>query len=389
MKAILVTVALSCTICHADAIADRTLDVIRSSVVNDTIPDAMLPMGIVRVGERSLLTVFCDGGDLMPGSKAYLFRSDDLGKTWSNAPETIIASENPDIGMGAGLASLPDDRLLLIEMVQTHHSGDRTSGAVFKKRTSSFPLKISRDGGKSFDVAGELPFPNGANGGVMGTVVALANGDLILPGYQYPSEVPKEEGISYGSGFFRSQDGGNTWGRLEVAFNDPVPGRTASMYFSEAAYVVRPDGSIVAYARIDSEKRDAKLWQTQGNNLWWVESHDHGKTWSIPQESDIGGLFPAIVRLGNGKYLMACGNRHETPTRKVGFYTSDNGLHFQLADYAPYFRTRGKCLSSATGGAQALVPVSENEVYCVYYAADPSLTSAHRTYIEGCLIRLK
>lgn len=388
MKAVLMALAMSYTICHADPVAGRTLDVMRSAIVNDTIPDAMLPMGIVKVGEKSLLTVFCDGGDLMPGSKAYLFRSDDLGRTWSKDPETIIASENPDIGIGAGLAALPDGRLLLIEMVQTHHSGDRTWGAVFKKRTSSFPLKVSADGGKTFDAAGELPFPDGANGGVMGTVVALANGDLILPGYQYPGG-EKTGGVSYGSGFFRSRDGGNTWSDLEVAFSDPVSGRSDPMFFNEAAYVVRPDGSIVAYARIDSEKRDTKLWQTQGNNLWWIESHDHGKTWSVPKESDIGGLFPAITRLNNGKYLMACGNRHETPTRKVGFYTSDDGLHFQLASYAPYFRTGGKCLSSATGGAQALVPISENEVYCVYYAADPSLTSAHRTYIEGCVVRLK
>lgn len=381
--------AISCSICHGDLEAGQSLNVTRSAIVNDTIPDAMLPMGIVRVGKTGLLTVFCDGGDLMPGSKAYLFRSDDLGKTWSKDPETIIASENPDIGIGAGLASLPDGRLLLMEMVQTHDSGDRTWGAVFKKRTSSFPLKISGDGGKTFEAAGELPFPSGANGGVMGTVVALANGDLILPGYQYPGGSPKKEGVLYGSGFFRSRDGGNTWGHLEVAFSDPVPGRTEPLHFNEAAYVVRPDGSIVAYARIDSEKRDAKLWQTQGNNLWWTESHDNGGTWSIPQESDIGGLFPAIVRLSNGKYLMACGNRHETPTRKIGFYASDDGLNFQLADYAPYFRTGGRCLSSATGGSQALVPISENEAYCVYYAADPSLTSAHRTYIEGCLIRLK
>jgi len=364
--------------------------VVRSSVVNDTIPDAMLPMGLVRVGERSLLTVFCDGGDLMPGSKAYLFRSDDLGKTWKKEPELVFGSDAPNIGMGAGLAALPDGNLLLIEMVQTYHSNDQTWDAVFKGRSSSFPLKTSSDGGRTFQPSGSLPFPAGANGGVMGTVVALANGDLILPGYQYPGRSPKEEKAAYGSGFFRSQDGGKTWGKLEVSFQDPIPERTHPMNFNESTYVVRPDGSIVAYARIDSEKldgSDARQWQSRGNNLWWVESFDHGETWSSPKETSIGGIFPAMLRMGN-HYLLACGNRHETPTRKVCFYTSDNGLDFQRVGYAPYQRTDGRCLSSATGGSQCLVALNEREAYCIYYAADSRLSSEHHTYIEGCLIRL-
>lgn len=361
----------------------------RPVVVNDTIPNAMLPMGLVRAGETDLLAAFCDGADIMPGSKAYLIRSKDLGETWEPEPETVFTPDAPHIGLAAGLASLPDGRILLIKTVETYHTDDRTWEAVFKSHTPAFELAVSSDGGKTFQPAGNLPVAEGAVGGVQGVVVALANGDLILPGFQYPGSNGELEGAAYGSGFFRSTDGGRTWGPLEVAFRDPVPGRAKKLLFNEPAFAVRPDGSVTGFARVDSEHSEESedRWVAKGNHLWRVESRDHGKTWSVPEETSIGGIFPAIVRLPNGPYVLACGNRHESPTRKVCLYTSDDAWNFQFAGYAPYLRTHGECVSSATGGSQCLLPLGDKEAYCIYYAADPELLSEHRTYIEGFLIR--
>ncbi|HRJ70906.1 MAG TPA: sialidase family protein [Terrimicrobiaceae bacterium] len=367
--------------------SEAGVNIVRSGIVNDSITNAQMPMGLVRVGKESLITIFNDGGDLEPGAKTYLVRSDDLGETWGE-PYMVLSSDQPNLGIGGTLAELPGGKILLIEIVQTHLSGDLTMEAVFKTRTSAYNLKISSDGGKTFEPSGSLPVPAGASGGIMGTVVPLANGDLILPAYLYPGGFPKVEGSQYGSGFFRSKDGGMTWLPLEVAFADPVPGRDKPLDFNESAYVVRPDGSIVAYARIDSEIHEAGRWQSKGNHLWWVESHDNGITWSTPKETRIGGLYPAIIRMGESKYLLVCGDRHASPTRKVTFYTSNDGLNFQPAGFAPYAKTKGECLSSATGGSQALVALTDKEVYLVYYAADPAQTSRDKTHIEGCVLSL-
>ena len=367
------------------------VEVVRAAVVNDTIPNAMLPMGVVRAGKNSLIAAFCDGIDFMPGSKGYLARSHDLGKTWEE-PYLVLTPDQPNIGIAVGLTNLPNGNILLVKTVETYHSGDSTWDAVFKSRTSRFPLLLSTDEGKTFQDAGELPVPERMNGGVMSQVVELANGDFILPGFQYQGGFPAEAGFQYGSGFFRSTDQGKTWGPLEVAFQDPVPGQNENLAFSEAAYVVRPDGLIIAYARIDSQKLegdDPRVWQSKGNNMWRVESRDNGRTWSVPVETSIGGLFPAIVRMGADKYLLACGNRHAEPTRKVCFYTSQDGLDFQPAGFAPYERTGGQCLSSATGGSQALAVLNDEEVFLVYFAADPELTSEYRTYIEGALLKVE
>ena len=360
------------------------VSIVEATVVNDSVPNAQTPFGMVRVGENELVAVFSDAGDLNPGAKGYLIRSEDLGKSWGE-PYMVLSSDQPHMGIGGALVGLPDNRLLLIRIEMNHHSDDRTWDAVFKGRTCTYNLEVSTDGGKTFAKEGTLPSAPNSSGGIMGTVVTLANGDLILPAYQYPHG-GYEAGHEYGSGFYRSTDKGKTWGPLEVAFSDPIPGRDKKLDFSEAAYVVRPDGSIVAYARIDSEILESGVWQSKGNNMWWIESKDNGQTWSIPKETSIGGLFPAIVRLGKDKYLMACGNRHSSPGRKVSFYTSKDGLDFQYAGDAPYVRTKGVCLSSATGGSQCFVPMSDREVYMIYYAADPAESTLDKTYIEGCLI---
>lgn len=362
------------------------VSIIEATIVNDSIPNAQTPFGLVRAGENSLVSVFSDGGDLHPGAKAYLVRSDDLGKSWGE-PYMVLSSDEPNMGIGGALVGLPGDKILLIRIEMNHHSDDRTWDAVFKGRTCTYQLETSTDGGKTFQKSGTLPSAPNSIGGIMGTVVTLANGDLIMPAYQSP-HAGKEEGYEYGSGFFRSKDKGVTWGRLEVAFTDPIPGREKRLDFNESAYVVRPDGSIVAYARIDSEILEEGVWQSKGNNMWWIESKDNGETWSTPKETSIGGIFPALIRLGQDKYLLACGNRHSSPGRKVSFYTSSNGLDFQFAADAPYFRTKGVCLSSGTGGSQCLVPLSENEVYMIYYAADPAINTSDKSYIEGCLISI-
>ncbi len=367
---------------------------VRSAIVNTFIPNSMLPMGVVRVGERELIAAFIDGGDIKPGCAGYLVRSTDLGKTWSK-PFLTVKSDQPNVGTAISIASLPNGDLLLTEMVETYLSDDLSWDAVFEGHTTQFRLKRSSDGGKTFVDDGKLPLPEKCSAGIMGTVTELANGDLIMPAFQYTGVSTREEGFQYGSGFFRSRDGGKTWGQMEVAFKDPVEGRENPLGFNEAAYVVTKDGTIIAYARIDSERKDTALdvgnqkavWAVDGNNMWVVESKDNGATWSEPRETDIGGLFPAIVRMADDRYLMVCGNRHSKPSRTTFYYTSRSGYDFQFAGTAPYTRTNGFA-DGNNGGSHSLVVIDEHHAYLTYYGADPKLGTANNTYIEGVLLKV-
>ncbi|OHE77770.1 MAG: hypothetical protein A2107_07365 [Verrucomicrobia bacterium GWF2_62_7] len=221
----------------------------------------------------------------------------------------------------------------------------------------------------------------------MGTVIELANGDLILPGYFNLHGATGEKKEQCGSGFFRSVDGGKTWGTFEVAFKDPPEGRDLPNNFNQAAYVVRADGSLVACARSDSVNLRSGKFLPQGNNLWFTESSDQGKTWASPKEAMIGGIGPAMVRMGQDKYLLVCGDRE--PIRKVKFYTSRNGRDFVFARYAPYQRTGGICDGAGTGGTQRILPLDAKRVYVIYYATDHRLKTFWNTYIEGCLLQLE
>ncbi len=367
---------------------------VRTAIVNTFIPNSMLPMGVVRVGEKELIAAFIDGVDIKPGSAGYLVRSTDLGKTWSK-PFHTMKSDLPNVGTAIAIASLPNGDLLLTKMVETYLSDDPTWDAVFKGHTTQFKLERSTDGGKTFVDDGVLPLPKKCSAGIMGTVVVLANGDLIMPGFQYPGVSPREEGFQYGSGFFRSRDGGKTWGRMEVAFKDPVEGRENPLGFNEAAYFLNKNGTVIAYARIDSERKDTALdvgnqkavWPVDGNNLWVVESTDHGATWSEPKETNIGGLFPAIVRLADDRYLMVCGNRHSKPSRTTYYYTSRDGYDFKFGGTAPYTRTNG-VPDGNNGGSHSLVVIDENHAYLTYYGADAKLGTANNTYIEGVLLKV-
>lgn len=118
----------------------------------------------------------------------------------------------------------------------------------------------------------------------MGKVVKLPNGDLIYPVYR-SGQVKKLPGELYGSGFYRSTDGGKTWGDFELAFRDNPPAGEKPYSFNESAFLVRDDGMIVGFARLDSRP---------DHGMFRIISTDNGKTWSV---------------------LRLCGDRSNAPDR--------------------------------------------------------------------------
>lgn len=360
--------------------AGDALTVLRYGPVNDTVVDAVSPGGLVRTLSGDLLTTFTDKGDSAAGSKCYVVRSTDLGTTWSE-PYLTVEPNDPKEGIYTGLASLLDGRILMTLMRIGHSDTSRES--VFGARETTVELKVSDDNGATFSSIGFLDTPPGALTSVMGTLYPLKNGDLILPAYCYASGSRQHPGYRYGSGFYRSLDGGAHWGPMELVFTDPPSPDETRQGFNESAFAVRDDGTIIAYARVDVHRGD----DFKQNKMWRSQSTDHGLTWSAPEETDIVGIYPAIVTLPSGEFVMACGIRDSKVMRRTtSLFTSTDGLNWSYRGHPYYSRTNGVPANSATGGSQAMVSMGENGVYLVFYAHDPALPGRDKTYVDGCLV---
>ncbi len=383
MKIIQIVVLILCVSVSTWAFeVGEPLSVLRYGPVNDQVVDAVTPGGLVQTESGDLITTFTDKGDSAAGSKCYFVRSSDKGKTWS-APYFVVEPKTPEEGVFTGLTSLPDGRVFMTLMRIGHTDTSRKS--VFGARETTVELKVSDDNGTTFSSLGFLDTPPGALTSVMGTVYTLQNGDLILPAYSYTSQPRQHPGYQYGSGFYRSLDGGAHWGPMEVVFTDPPSESETRQGFNESAFVVRDDGVIIAYARVDVHRGD----DFKENRMWRSQSVDSGVTWTIPEETEIVGIFPAILTLPSGEFVMACGLRDSKVMRRTtSLLTSQNGIDWVYRGHPYYSRTNGRPANSATGGSQAMVSMGGNEIYLVFYAHDPALPGRDKTYVDGCLLAL-
>lgn len=361
---------------------ENPLKVLRYGPVNDQIVDGLTPGGLVQTKSGDLITTFVDRGDAAAGSKSYLVRSQDKGKTWSK-PFRVIEPANPKEGLFSQLVQLPEGDLMLMIHRISHVDSRRES--VFKIRESKIELQVSQDNGVSFQSKGFFTTPPKSLTAAMGAVYQLQNGDLIIPAYCTPGSPRRHPGYEYGSGFFRSVDGGKHWGPLEVVFLDPPAREEVRQGFNEAAFVVREDGLLIAYARVDVHKGD----DYKKNNLWMCQSKDQGLTWTKPVETKITGIYPSIKKLSSGQYVMLCGLRDSKVCRRTtSLFTSNDGINWKYRGHPYYSRTKGIPHNPATGGGQSMITMGDDTVYVVFYACDPTLPGYHKTYVDGGLLKL-
>lgn len=369
-----------CLASRAEPVAP--LAVLRFGPVNDAIVDAVSPGGLVRTQSGDLITTFVDKGDSAAGSKCYFVRSTDEGRTWS-PPYLVVEPANPKEGVFTELVQLPGGALLMM-LIRISHV-DTSAESVFRYRESTVEMQVSRDNGHTFQSVSYLDTPPQSLTSTMGALYTLKNGDLIIPAYSFTSRPRQHPGYQYGAGFFRSLDGGAHWGPLEVVFEDPPSPEDTRQGFNEAAFAVREDGVVIAYARVDVHQgEEYKL-----NRLWRSQSEDHGVTWTKPVETEIAGVYPAIISLPSGEFVLACGLRDSQVMRRTtSVFTSADGINWAYRGHPHYSRTNGVPANSATGGSQAMLPMGGNSVYIVFYAHDPVLPGRDKTYVDGCLLAL-
>ena len=328
----------------------------RSRIVTDTVPGAVSAGGIVINQKGEWLTTFGDRGDVGPGCTVHFIKSTDQGETWSTP-------------------YLPDGSILGIKTVFEYFD-NRQISAVQCRVNSYAEVMISKDGGETFTMIQRLKSPAQSMVSLMNSLTVLKNGDLLLPCYILPIDVI-HPGEVYGSGFYRSKDGGKTWGGFELAFKEQHGQKRIG--YNESAFVQKADGTIVGFARVDT---------TITNNMWKVVSKDDGKTWSMPVEIPIPGHWPEITQLKNGVYLMVCGYFIRGEKRKTVFYLSSDGENFTKVGTFKYNRPIDSPQNGFGGGTHSLIPVGDNSAYILTFGWDFDLF-AGGWYLDGCMIDAK
>lgn len=352
--------------------------IIHSGVVNDKIVDAQCPTGVAKLENGEIVSVFVDHGDVVAGSTNYFVTTKNNGKRWSR-PFMKIAPTQDEVGVAIAFNQLKDGRIFGTRS-DVSHTDTSTEG--FKSYRVSKSYVVSFDfAEKTHTRIAELEAPFASIQGVMGmNFTKLSNGDILLPCYIYAPAEP-EEGFPFGSGFYRSTDDGKTWGKFELAFQEPDPSNPFS--FNESVIFEKEDHTLVAFARIDSRPV---------NNMWKVTSTDFGKTWSMPEETLIPAVCPSGFRTQDGYYIMLAGYLKADIPRTVTIFYSEDGENFIPLGRPYYSRPKdkqGRPNNTGTGGSQAIIEVSRNKFLVVFYGTDPKLTGRDQCYVDSCYFEIK
>jgi hypothetical protein len=369
---------------HVDATELRTpprLLVLHHAIVTDTIPDAQSPCGLAHDPvDGSLVLGFQDKGDVVAGTVTHFVRSRDGGKTWS-PPFASYRHPDKSVGAAIGFTQLNPRQTVAVIMEITHTDvsvegfkaprKSRTLFARFDPHTAAVtPVSV-------------LPQPPETLVGAMPqNLVTLRNGDLVLPAYLTPMDWAKPAaGIDYGSGLFRSRDGGKTWSQFTRIFG-PHPTHP-EIFYNESILLEKADGTLVAFARYDNDTPPRE------RRMGKVISRDGGLSWSPPVDSDLPAICPAISRLSNGDYLMFAGALDEPIPRTCQLYHSLNGETFSKLGAPYYSRNGGPPFNTATGGSQVLLPLGDDRFVLAFYAGDRELPGRDKTYIDSNVVEIR
>lgn len=355
--------------------------VLHHAVVTDTISDAQSPCGLARDPvDGSLVLGFQDKGDVVAGTVTHFVRSHDGGQTWS-LPFASYRHPNKSVGASIGFIQLSPQQTVAVIMEITH-TDVSVEGFKAPRKSRTLFARFDPHTAAITPIA-TLPQPAETLVGAMPqNLIRLRNGDLLLPAYLTPMDWDHPDPkIDYGSGLFRSGDGGQTWSPFTRMFG-PHPTRP-EIFYNESVIFEKADGALVAFARYDNDTPPRE------RRMGKVVSRDAGHTWSAPVDSDIAAICPAQLRLPGGGYLMFAGALDEPVPRTCMLYYSHDGETFSKLGPAFYSRTGGNPFNTATGGSQVLLPLEDRRFVMAFYGGDRDLPGRDKTYIDSNIMELR
>jgi Neuraminidase (sialidase) len=277
---------------------------------------------IVKAANGELLVAFSGDreGHVCPYGKTFLMRSTDDGLSWGE-PELI--NDSPLDDRDAGLCVCADGTLVVSWFSTWRNPQDETltaewrehlqqiSAADVEQWTQDFSMdsdlvrrgswiRRSTDHGHSWEepIAVPATAPHGPN--------VLADGRLIYIGNDGYSRLSKSSAIAC----VESRDMGKTWtvlARISM-FPDLEPSDPGGVrYLAEPHVVELNEGHLLGMARHEEQPY---VEERETGRLWQFESLDGGQTWSDPQETQMLGKPPHLLRLADGRIVVTYSYRH-------------------------------------------------------------------------------
>src|SRR6266487_3152172 len=321
--------------------------------------------GLTLATNGELLISFCTKFDCLPSGEAYLLRSCDGGRTWSE-PELLLRSRKADgcINLSVGLTTLRDGTVL-------YPCCDARITRKWDQHDADLIILRSNDHGYTWTdgapvgVGMKEPF-------AYGRIIELKNGEVLCPiwGKRTSEEL-------WRSGVLRSRDGGVTWGdHVTIAYDkDAVPrarGATTETHcagFNETTLLELSDGRLLAVLRQQGVHGGLR-------DLYRSISNDGGWTWSSPEQLLVWGTSPSLHLLPSGVIMLGYRNHLgnpqglQAPGVAVSFSQDAGekwGEHLMLEDPNGYLYTH-----EFEAGYPAFLTLRDGSIMVVFYSFDPS-----------------
>lgn len=328
-------------------------------------PEPALFPGLARAANGDLLVGFCTRFDCLPEGAAYLLRSCDEGRSWSE-PVPVLRSRKPDgcINLSVGLTTLRDGTVL-------YPCCDVRMTRKWDQHDADLIILRSADHGRTWSAPAPC-FAGVQEPFAYGRILECADGTLLCP--IWGKRVQEE---AWRSGVIRSRDGGHTWGEYATIAYDPdatCPAPSPDDYhcagYNETTLLELPDGRLLAVLRqqgVHGGRRE----------LDRAMSADGGRTWTTPTRMNLWGTSPSLHLLSSGFIVLGyrnhLGNPQGLDAPGVGVSLShDGGLtwseHSLLEDsqghrYAHEFEA----------GYPAFLSLGDGSTLVVFYSYDPAL----------------
>ena len=326
--------------------------------------------GLARAANGDLLVSFCTRFDCLAGGEAYLLRSSDSGRTWSQ-PALLLRSRKPDgcINLSVGLTMLRNGTML-------YPCCDARITRKWDQHDADLIILRSKDHGRTWTDAAPIPV-EAKEPFAYGRIIELKNGEVLCPIWgKRTSEEP------WRSGVLRSRDGGMTWGEHRTIAYDPraapPESGTGKEYhcagFNETTLLELPDGRVLAVLRQQGVRSGLR-------ELYRSISADAGWSWSPPEKLLVWGTSPSLHLHPSGAIMLGyrnhLGNPQELDAPGVAVSFSRDagetwGDHLMLQDPRGY-----RYRQEFEAGYPAFLTLGDGSVMVVFYSFDSSRSARY------------